>query len=63
MLASNALPDWCEQLTKACPMLFSVDTRQLYFTCTAFGTSRYVVLVSMFKIFVLVPLYLYLGSI
>lgn len=63
MLASNALPDWCEQLTKACPMLFSVDTRQLYFTCTAFGTSRYVVLVPLFKIFVLVPLYLYLGSI
>lgn len=63
MLASNALPDWCEQLTKACPMLFSVDTRQLYFTCTAFGTSRYAVLVPLFKIFVLVPLYLYLGSI
>lgn len=63
MLASNALPDWCEQLTKACPMLFSVDTRQLYFTCTAFGTSRYVVLAPLFKIFVLVPLYLYLGSI
>lgn len=63
MLASNALPDWCEQLTKACPMLFSVDTRQLYFTCTAFGTSRYFVLVPLFKIFVLVPLYLYLGSI
>uniref|UniRef100_K1RA79 E3 ubiquitin-protein ligase n=1 Tax=Magallana gigas TaxID=29159 RepID=K1RA79_MAGGI len=43
VLASNALPDWCEQLTKACPMLFSVDTRQLYFTCTAFGTSRAIV--------------------
>ena len=40
VLASNALPDWCEKLTKWCPMLFAVDTRQLYFTCTAFGSSR-----------------------
>ena len=41
VLASNALPDWCEKLTKNCPMLFSFDTRQLYFSCTAFGCSRY----------------------
>lgn len=40
VLASNALPGWCESMTKWCPMLFTFDTRQLYFTCTAFGTSR-----------------------
>lgn len=43
VLASNALPDWCEKLTKNCPMLFSFDTRQLYFSCTAFGCSRSIV--------------------
>ncbi|XP_052267734.1 E3 ubiquitin-protein ligase HECTD1-like isoform X2 [Dreissena polymorpha] len=43
VLASNALPSWCESMTKWCPMLFSFDTRQLYFTCTAFGTSRAIV--------------------
>ena len=40
VLASNATPDWCEQLTMCCPMLFPFETRQLYFTCTAFGASR-----------------------
>ncbi|XP_021359960.1 E3 ubiquitin-protein ligase HECTD1-like [Mizuhopecten yessoensis] len=43
VLASNALPDWCEKLTKYCPMLCSFDTRQIYFTCTAFGSSRAIV--------------------
>ncbi|XP_064604069.1 LOW QUALITY PROTEIN: E3 ubiquitin-protein ligase HECTD1-like [Liolophura sinensis] len=43
VLSSNALPDWCEKLTKWCPMLFPFDTRQLYFACTAFGTSRAIV--------------------
>lgn len=43
VLASNALPDWCEQLTKWCPMLFPFETKQLYFSCTAFGTSRAIV--------------------
>ncbi|XP_052768700.1 E3 ubiquitin-protein ligase HECTD1-like isoform X1 [Mya arenaria] len=43
VLASGALPSWCETMTKWCPMLFSFDTRQLYFTCTAFGTSRAIV--------------------
>lgn len=43
VLASNALPGWCESMTKWCPMLFTFDTRKLYFTCTAFGTSRAIV--------------------
>ncbi|XP_069118347.1 E3 ubiquitin-protein ligase HECTD1-like isoform X3 [Argopecten irradians] len=43
VLASNALPDWCEKLTKYCPMLCSFETRQIYFTCTAFGSSRAIV--------------------
>ena len=42
VLASNSLPDWCESITKWCPMLFPFESRKLYFTCTAFGTSRYV---------------------
>ena len=40
VLASMALPDWCERLTKWCPMLFSYDLRSLYFNYTAYGTSR-----------------------
>lgn len=40
-LASGALPDWCEQLTSKCPFLIPFETRQLYFTCTAFGASRW----------------------
>lgn len=43
VLASNAIPDWCEQLTMWCPMLFPFETRQLYFSCTAFGASRAIV--------------------
>ncbi|XP_040826176.1 E3 ubiquitin-protein ligase HECTD1 isoform X5 [Ochotona curzoniae] len=42
-LASGALPDWCEQLTSKCPFLIPFETRQLYFTCTAFGASRAIV--------------------
>ncbi|XP_039598288.1 E3 ubiquitin-protein ligase HECTD1 isoform X2 [Polypterus senegalus] len=42
-LASSALPDWCEQLTSKCPFLIPFETRQLYFTCTAFGASRAIV--------------------
>lgn len=41
VLASRALPTWCEDLTYSAPMLFPFDTRNLYFSCTAFGTSRY----------------------
>lgn len=43
-LASGALPDWCEQLTSKCPFLIPFETRQLYFTCTAFGASRSVLI-------------------
>uniref|UniRef100_A0A3Q2X7C6 E3 ubiquitin-protein ligase n=1 Tax=Hippocampus comes TaxID=109280 RepID=A0A3Q2X7C6_HIPCM len=39
-LASGALPDWCERLTSKCPFLIPFETRQLFFTCTAFGRSR-----------------------
>ena len=42
VLASMSLPDWCERLTKWCPMLFNYDLRSLYFNYTAYGTSRYV---------------------
>ena len=41
MLSSHSLPDWCEQLTFSAPFLFPFETRQLYFYCTAFGSSRY----------------------
>lgn len=40
VLASRALPHWCEDLTYSAPMLFPFETRHLYFSCTAFGTSR-----------------------
>ncbi|GAB6021555.1 hypothetical protein CHUAL_004153 [Chamberlinius hualienensis] len=43
VLACNALPDWCEDLTYSCPMLFPFETRQLFFSCTAFGASRSIV--------------------
>ncbi|XP_023216677.1 E3 ubiquitin-protein ligase HECTD1-like [Centruroides sculpturatus] len=43
VLASGAQPEWCEHLTYSCPMLFPFETRQLYFTCTAFGASRSIV--------------------
>ena len=40
VLASNSMPDWCQQFTISCPLLFPFETRQLYFNATAFGTSR-----------------------
>jgi len=43
VLASRALPSWCEDLTYSAPMLFPFDTRNLYFNCTAYGTSRSIV--------------------
>ncbi|ODM98949.1 E3 ubiquitin-protein ligase HECTD1 [Orchesella cincta] len=43
VLASRALPHWCEDLTYSAPMLFPFETRHLYFSCTAFGTSRSIV--------------------
>ncbi|XP_077394935.1 E3 ubiquitin-protein ligase HECTD1 isoform X2 [Festucalex cinctus] len=42
-LASGALPDWCERLASKCPFLIPFETRQLFFTCTAFGASRAIV--------------------
>lgn len=43
VLASNSLPNWCEDLNQACPFLFPFETRQLYFNFTAFGASRSIV--------------------
>ena len=43
VLASNALPEWCHELTSSCPMIFPFETRLLYFQCTAFGASRSIV--------------------
>lgn len=43
VLSSNSLPAWCEHLNQSCPFLFPFDTRQLYFSSTAFGPSRSVV--------------------
>uniref|UniRef100_A0A0K2TN15 E3 ubiquitin-protein ligase n=1 Tax=Lepeophtheirus salmonis TaxID=72036 RepID=A0A0K2TN15_LEPSM len=43
VLSSNALPEWCHELTSSCPMLFPFETRLLYFYCTAFGASRSIV--------------------
>ncbi|KAK9885691.1 hypothetical protein WA026_012456 [Henosepilachna vigintioctopunctata] len=43
VLSSSSLPVWCEELNQSCPFLFPFDTRQLYFNCTAFGTSRSIV--------------------
>uniref|UniRef100_A0A8D8T8I7 E3 ubiquitin-protein ligase n=1 Tax=Cacopsylla melanoneura TaxID=428564 RepID=A0A8D8T8I7_9HEMI len=43
VLASGALPPWCEELNSSCPFLFPFETRQLYFNCTSFGASRSIV--------------------
>lgn len=43
VLTSGSHPSWCQQLTFSCPMLFPFETRQLYFSSTAFGTSRSIV--------------------
>ena len=40
VLSANSMPDWCQELTFSCPMLFPFDTRLLHFQCTAFGASR-----------------------
>ena len=41
VLASGALPEWTHQLTTSSPFLFPFEARELFFHCTAFGTSRY----------------------
>ncbi|CAG9113730.1 unnamed protein product [Plutella xylostella] len=33
----------CQQLNDWCPFLFPLETRQMFFACTAFGTSRTIV--------------------
>lgn len=43
VLASRSLPDWCRRLLHAYQFLFPFETRQLYFTTTAFGVSRSIV--------------------
>ncbi|XP_055588609.1 E3 ubiquitin-protein ligase Ufd4 isoform X2 [Uranotaenia lowii] len=43
VLASGSLPKWCEDFNQSCPFLFPFETRQLYFSCTAFGASRSIV--------------------
>lgn len=40
VLASGALPDWCHTLTLQYHFLFPFEVRELFFGCTAFGTSR-----------------------
>ncbi|CAK1540512.1 unnamed protein product [Leptosia nina] len=42
-LAAAAAPRWCQQLNDWCPFLFPLETRQMFFACTAFGTSRTIV--------------------
>lgn len=42
-LAAAATPHWCQQLIDWCPFLFPLETRQMFFACTAFGTSRTIV--------------------
>lgn len=40
VLASGALPDWCHALALQYRFLFPFEVRELFFGCTAFGTSR-----------------------
>uniref|UniRef100_A0A182VUY9 E3 ubiquitin-protein ligase n=1 Tax=Anopheles minimus TaxID=112268 RepID=A0A182VUY9_9DIPT len=43
VLSSGSLPKWCEEYNQTCPFLFPFETRQLYFSCTAYGASRSIV--------------------
>merc|ERR1719192_2282781 len=43
VLSSASLPTWAEELTYTSPFLFPFETRQLFFHCTAFGSSRSIV--------------------
>lgn len=40
VLASGALPDWSQGLTLLHRYLFPFEVRELFFGCTAFGTSK-----------------------
>jgi len=46
------MPDWCQQFTISCPLLFPFETRQLYFNATAFGASRYAYIVIVIIYFI-----------
>jgi E3 ubiquitin-protein ligase HECTD1 len=50
VLSSGSLPDWCEELTYTSSFLFPFETRQLYFYCTAFGSSRLLILVKFLNV-------------
>ena len=41
VLSAASLPAWAEELTLNSPFLFPFETRQLFFHCTAFGSSRW----------------------
>lgn len=41
VLSSGSLPEWCYILTLSYPLLFPFEVREVFFNCTAFGTSRY----------------------
>ena len=43
VLSAASLPTWVEELSLTSPFLFPFETRQLYFHCTAFGSSRSIV--------------------
>lgn len=43
VLASRSIPDWCKYTLNSYKFLFPFETRQLYFTTTAFGVSRSIV--------------------
>ena len=43
VLSSASLPSWAGELTYTSPFLFPFETRQLFFHCTAFGSSRSIV--------------------
>ena len=39
VVASGVLPDWCHTLTSTYLFLFPFEVREVFFACTAFGTS------------------------
>ena len=47
-LASGALPYWTHLLTSTYSFLFPFETRELFFTCTAFGASRLLIQYTMY---------------
>ncbi|CAI4227539.1 unnamed protein product [Auanema sp. JU1783] len=43
VVASRALPLWCERLVYTYPCLFAMETRNMYINATAYGVSRAIV--------------------